>query len=227
MAGIKPPAEAVERWVLIGWEQICEGLTDDQVIAAFVACVAGKLTDENGKRLTLDLFGRQFALVDFANIINAYKRQLERMRQEWLAQQAEAQRQAEAEQRDTITDDQARQNHDTWIRNWYADPYKREDWGGIMYKRLLRSGLLEDVDMLTSLVHDKAVARLRKQQADSKEDIRAIFDREARKRVENQKPDINGEICRWWFADQKAHGVSVEEVLRLLPYEPSNNNSNE
>ncbi len=227
MAGIKPPAEVVERWVLIGWSQICEGLTDDQVLAAFITAIAGKLTDDNGKRITLDLYGRQFALVDFANIITAYKRQLERSRQEWAAREAEAKHKAAEEARFAIDENSYRANHEAMIRKWYDNPYNCEDWGGIIYKQLTRRGLLEDVDMLASLVHDKAVARLKKQQSDSKEDIRAIFDREARKRLDNQQPDINGEICRWWFADQKKRGVSVDEVLRLLPYEPNTNNDNE
>lgn len=218
MAGIKPPAESVERWIIGGWQHVCEGLTTEQVYEAFVMVIAGKLRDASGKKTTLDLYGGQFSLAVFAKVIDAYRAHLARRRQELLEQQAKAaeeRRRMEDERRSLITPEQDLANRRRLTEKAYNDPEKYEDWGGVMYAWLERNGLLAEIEGMEGVVSERAAKRLSAQKCDL---MRAAADPDYRRRLQNRKPDVKGETVRFWFEFQKETGVTLDEVMAKLHY---------
>lgn len=218
MAGIKPPAECVERWLIAGWPHVCEGLTAEQVYEAFMMVIAGKLRDSSGKKVTLDLYGGQFSLMVFAKVIDAYRSHLARQRQEMLEQQAKAaeeRRRLEDEMRNVITPEEDLRNRRRLTEKAYEEPDKYEDWGGVMYACLERNGLLSEIEGLTGVIAERAAKRLAAQKCDL---MRAAADPEYRKRFQSRKPDVRGETVRFWFEFQKETKVTLEEVYVKLHY---------
>lgn len=218
MAGIKPPAESVERWIIGGWQYVCEGLTTEQVYEAFMMVIACKLRDASGKKTTLDLYGGQFSLAVFAKVIDAYRAHLARRRQELLEQQDKAneeRRRQDEERRNVITPEEDFANRRRLTEKAYNAPEKYEDWGGVMYAWLERAGLLAEIEGLEGVVAERAAKRLASQKYDL---MRAAADPEYRRRIQNRQPDVKGETVRFWFEFQKETGVTLDEVLEKMHY---------
>lgn len=219
MAGIKPPQECVEKWIIAGWPHVCEGLTTDQVYEAFLMVIAGKLRDNDGKRVTLDLYGGQFSLMVFAKVIGAYRQHLARARQEMMERQvkeADERRRQEEERRNVITPEQDLENRRFLVRKAYDNPDNYEDWGGVMYGRLNSLGLLDEIVDFREKIAADAARRVAEQRTDQ---MRMAVDRDYREAVRNRRPDLRGETVRFWFKFQKKLKVTLEEVMVKLKYD--------
>lgn len=219
MAGIKPPQECVEKWIIAGWPHVCEGLTTEQVYEAFMLVIAGKLRDNDGKRVTLDLYGGQFSLMVFAKVIGAYRQLLARRRQEMMerqAKEADERRRQEEEMRNVITLEQDLENRRFLVRKAYDNPDNYEDWGGVMYGRLSGLGLLEEIADFKQKIAADASRRVAEQRTDL---MRMAVDRDYREAVRNRRPDLRGETVRFWFKFQKELGVTLDEVMAKLKYD--------
>lgn len=214
MSGIKPPTDNVERWIIAGWPHVCKGLTVAQVQEAFMLCMAGRLRDADGQPVTLDLYGRQFALNDFARVVSAYRYQYQtaalRARSEEALRNAEAyQRRKEAVAARKATEEMKRR-----LAEAYAHPHDYEDWGDVVYKRIVDNNLLGEVADYSAEITARAEKRL----SDGLDKMRAVLDREYRKRQERREPDIHGETVRKWIELQREKNVTAVGMLKKLKY---------
>lgn len=214
MAGIRPPSERVERWIVAGWPHVCHGLQVADIQEAFVLCMAGRLKDENDRQVTLDLYGRQFSLQDFARVVSAYRyrAQLEAIRRR--SAEAEARNEAYERRRREKAAEEAFEAFKARLRRAYDNPDGYEDYGGLVYTALDENGLLGEVADYSDEISDRAAKRLKGEY----DHMRAVFDREYRQRMANLEPDIQGETVRRWIELQREKGVTAEGMLKKLKY---------
>lgn len=215
MAGIRPPSESVEKWIIGGWSHACDGLTTEQVYEAFVMCMAGRLEDADGRRVTLELYGKEFSLMVFSNVLQAYRGYLYRKRQELLERQAEERRRAEEERRTRITPEQDLENKRYLARKAYREPDAYDDWGGVTYRRLEALGLLAEIADARQTIAERAAVRVAEER-DEASLMRMAADPDFRRKVKNKIPDTQGEAVRHWFRTQKEKGLSEDDVLKKL-----------
>lgn len=209
MSGIKPPTDNVERWIIAGWPHVCSGLTVAQVQEAFMLCMAGRLRDADGQAVTLDLYGRQFALQDFARVIAAYRSMLAELRFKEMQRMAAIRQEEEERRRNELTEEDRKRMRRGVVERAYESPDTYSDWGNLLYDILSARNLLAEI----ASMRDAIVRRAEERFGNDFDRIRAVLDRRYRDMYRDRKPDIEGELVRGWFREQKRKGVSIEQVF--------------
>lgn len=212
MSGIKPPAENVERWIVSGWQHVCRGLDNHDILQAFMLCMAGRLTGADGAPVTLDLYGRAFSLQDFARVVDAYRHRIEEAARK--ARIEEAHRRAEAAQERELENfrREARAEYIDRLRKVYDDASAFEDWGDVLYSRLEENGLLAEVAGLEAEILAAAEKRLTTEY----DRFRAMYDRDYKRRMTTRQPDVKGETVRRWITLQRERDVTPDGMLKKL-----------
>lgn len=209
MSGIKPPTDNVERWIIAGWPHVCSGLSVAQVQEAFMLCMAGRLRDSDGQTVTLDLYGRQFALQDFAKVIAAYRSMIAKLRFKEMQRMAAIRQEEEERRRNELTEEDRKRMRRGVVERAYESPDTYSDWGNFLYGILSARNLLGEI----ASMRDGIVKRAEDRCGQEFDRIRAVLDRRYREMYREMKPDVEGELVREWFREQKRNGVSIEQVF--------------